>query len=96
MRQSDQLGIRFNKSAIRRQLIAGPLSQRSNGSIEAKFMNCSAVAAQYGHQLVVGYKPAPHFQKSLGHWYSVANRIVNADTEQGIQTDMQAAIQVTV
>ena len=59
-------GKAFNKAAIRRALIAAGLD-RSHGSIEAKFMNCSAAMADLGYaQLMVpGYKPAPNYQAAL-------------------------------
>jgi len=100
MQQTDSRGERINKSALRRSLIGsmevpGPLNARSHGSIEAKFMNVSAVAAQYGHRLVTGYKPAPHYQKVLRHWYAVAYNIVSQDTAAGHKTDMATALQAT-
>jgi hypothetical protein len=101
MQQCDIFGERINKSALRRQLIGtednpGPLYARSHGSIEAKLMNVSAVAQQYGHALVKGYKPAPHYQKSLTSWYVAARHVVTQDTELGHKTDVATAIQVTV
>jgi hypothetical protein len=101
MQQADQNGERVNKSAIRRELRGtdeqpGPLHARSNGSIEAKLMNVSAVAAQRGDVLVKGYKPAPHYQKSLSYYYVMARRIVASDTQQGVRTDLQVATTATV
>jgi 5-methylcytosine-specific restriction enzyme A len=70
MHDAWQAGTKFNKSAIRRELIGtdeapGPLHARSNGSVEAKLMNVSAAAVQLGIEPLKGYKPAPNFQKSL-------------------------------
>ena len=58
-------GISFNKSAIRRALMANELAARSNGSIEAKLMNFSAAAQDLGLPVVPGYKPAPNYQASI-------------------------------
>lgn len=63
----------MNKAQLVRTLIKDwPTSPaRSRGSIEAKFMNCSAVADQYGllpslpNGYVKGYKPAPNYQSDL-------------------------------
>jgi hypothetical protein len=101
MQQAQDNGIRFNKSAIRRELIGtdeapGPLHARSNGSVEAKFMNVSAVAAQRGDVLVAGYKPAKHYQKSLSYWYVMARRVVQQDSSAGQTTDLQTAVLATV
>lgn len=65
MELATEQGIKFNKSAIRRELIAGPLANRSNGSIEAKLMNVSAAAVDIGLRPLKGYKPAPNYQASL-------------------------------
>jgi hypothetical protein len=101
MQQADARGERVNKSALRRQLIGtdeqpGPLHARSNGSIEAKLMNVSAVAMTLGHVTVRGYKPAPHYQKSLRVWYVTASSIVRQDSDAGHKTDVATALQVTV
>lgn len=58
-------GQKFNKSQIRRELIAGPLSARSNGSLEAKWMNATAAANDLGLPTVKGYKAAPNYQKAM-------------------------------
>ena len=54
----------FNKSATRRALLPR-LNHRSEGSIEMKRMNISAVLADLGCAYLVGYKPAANYQKSL-------------------------------
>lgn len=95
LQQADSMGIKVNKSAMRRQLMAGPLSNRSNGSVEAKLMNCSAVAVAYGDEPAKGYKPAPNYQSAMRGWYQRAQRIVSADTAVGIPTDMATALEAT-
>ena len=65
MSECERNGIKFNKAQIRRELIAGGLA-RSHGSIEAKFMNCSAVAQKInGMHVVKGYKPLQNYQAAL-------------------------------
>ena len=57
-------GKSFNKSATRRALLP-KLNNRSEGSIEMKRMNISAILESIGCQYVVGYKPAYNYQHSL-------------------------------
>ena len=57
-------GLPFNKSITRRALLP-KLNHRSEGSIEMKRMNISAVLADLKCEYVVGYKPAANYQKSL-------------------------------
>ena len=65
MSECERNGIKFNKAQIRRELITGGLA-RSHGSIEAKFMNCSAVAQKInGMHVVKGYKPLQNYQAAL-------------------------------
>lgn len=64
-------GEKVNKAAAQRELMAGVCSERSRGSLDAKFMNFSAVAQKlnalpglpFGH--VQGYKPAPNYQRAM-------------------------------
>lgn len=64
-------GEKVNKAAAQRELMAGVCAGRSRGSLDAKFMNYSAVAVDnnmlpglpFGH--VKGYKPAPNYQKAM-------------------------------
>lgn len=64
-------GQKVNKAAAQRELMAGVCAARSRGSLDAKFMNYSAVAVErnllpglpFGH--VQGYKPAPNYQKAM-------------------------------
>lgn len=58
-------GKAFNKAAIRRALIAGPLAARSQGSIEFKLMNVSGVCASLGLPILPGYQPASNYQRDL-------------------------------
>ena len=91
-------GEKFNKSAIRRELIgtdteAGPLHARSNGAIEAKFMNCSAIVQQARLPgMVKGYKAANNVQAALLPTLRNAWELVRDDAERGIATTIDVAV----
>jgi hypothetical protein len=64
---SDELsGIPINKSFHRRALL-GLLNNRTEGSIEFKHQNISAVLIKLGLPFILGYKPYFKFQKLLEH-----------------------------
>ena len=97
MLSAQQRGEKFNKSAIRRELRGteqdqGPLYFRSNGSLEAKLMNCSAAAESLGMPIVKGYKPASNYQKALSYYMAESWRLVSDDTEHGIATEINVAV----
>jgi hypothetical protein len=54
----------YNKAEHRRALRAG-LSDRSDGSVEFKHQNISAVLKGMGEDWITGYKPAFNFQSAL-------------------------------
>ncbi|MEH6470443.1 MAG: HNH endonuclease [Halopseudomonas sp.] len=58
MRDSEQRGYKPIKSRIRKALMQGPLSERSDGSLEYRFQNISSVLADMGEEWIDGYKPA--------------------------------------
>lgn len=63
-------GQKFNKAAIRRELIGtadrqGPLFCRSNASIEFKLMNVSGCFRALGRLPLAGYQPAMNYQADL-------------------------------
>lgn len=63
-------GQKFNKAAVRRELIGtaekqGPLFCRSNGSIEFKLMNVSGCLKALGRHVLPGYQPAMNYQADL-------------------------------
>lgn len=60
----EQSRIAFNKSEIRRGILP-LLKNRSEGSIEFKNRNISAVLAKIGQPYVRGYLPAYNYQKQL-------------------------------
>jgi len=64
MLSKEQLGITFNKSEVRRRILP-LLKNRSNGSIEFKNRNISAVLARIGQPYIKGYVPAYNYQKQL-------------------------------
>ena len=97
MLAAQQRGDKFNKSAIRRELrgtdeLPGPLHARSNGSVEAKFMNASAAAQALGMPTVAGYKPAPNYQAALRPMLAKCWELVQDDVAKGIATDISVAV----
>ncbi len=64
MLSKEQAGIAFNKSEVRRGL-QPLLKDRSEGSIEFKNRNISAVLARIGQPYVGGYLPAYNYQRQL-------------------------------
>lgn len=54
----------YNKSAHRRKLMP-QLDQRSDGSVELKHQNISAVLIEQGMPFISGYKPRSNYQKLL-------------------------------
>jgi hypothetical protein len=63
MLHSELDGAEYNKSAHRRSLIA--LIGRTEGSVERKHQNISAVLNELALPTISGYKPLPNFQKSI-------------------------------
>ena len=63
MLHSELDGADYNKSAHRRSLIAR--IGRTDGSVERKHQNISAVLNELALPTISGYKPLPNFQKSI-------------------------------
>ena len=63
MLSSELNGLEYNKSAHRRSLIA--LIGRTEGSVERKHQNISAVLGELAIPMISGYRPLPNFQKSI-------------------------------
>jgi hypothetical protein len=91
MLDDDVSGKPYNKSARRRAL--AELTGRSDGSIEYKHQNISAVLKGLGETWIDGYKPAFNFQGSLvdavgrwlgqrPDWYAHASRSDGAPASQ--------------
>jgi hypothetical protein len=85
MLQEDVAGRPYNKSEHRRALVAN--IGRSEGSVEFKHQNVSAVLVGLGHTWINGYKPLPNFQDSLvdavARHLAVASLPAQAPTSQG-------------
>ena len=64
MLAAHQRGEKVNKAATRRALLA-KLNNRSEGSVELKRMNVSAVLESFGKPYLPGYKPAYNYQQQL-------------------------------
>src|ERR1700686_2713426 len=63
MLASERAGVSYNKSENRRRLMT--TVRRSEGSIERKLQNVSAVLDLLGVQWINGYKPLAHYQEAL-------------------------------
>lgn len=66
MLNKELLGQKYNKTEHRRALLP-KLNQRSQGSIEFKHQNISAVLLELGQTYIQGYKPAFNYQQQLKH-----------------------------
>lgn len=64
MLEREVRGQDYNKSAHRRQL-AAPLNNRTDGAIERKHQNISAVLIELGFVYIAGYKPLRNYQQLL-------------------------------
>jgi 5-methylcytosine-specific restriction protein A len=53
-------GTRYVKADVRRRYLEGPLKGRSKRSFEERMGNISAVRAEMGLPIIVGYKPKEH------------------------------------
>jgi len=63
MLRSELNGLEYNKSSHRRALVT--LIGRTEGSVERKHQNISAVLGELALPTISGYKPLPNFQKSI-------------------------------
>ena len=61
----EQSGRSYSKTDFRRRLIAGPLSGRSNGSIEFRMQNISSYRSQKGMTWIEGYRPRDHIGENV-------------------------------
>ncbi len=64
MLQKEQAGIPYSKTETRQRILPF-LKNRSNGSVEFKNRNVSAVLARMGQPYIRGYLPAYNYQKVL-------------------------------
>jgi len=61
----ERSGIPYSKTVYRRALISGPLSKRSEGSIEFRMQNISSFRANQGTEWIQGYKPMDHIGENV-------------------------------
>lgn len=80
-------GQNYNKSAHRKQLL-GKLNGRSEGAVERKHQNISAILLENGWPYINGYKP-------LGNYQSMLREIVEIRLRNDPSLD-EAAIQATI
>jgi len=64
MLQLELIGSKYNKTQHRRALME-QLDNRSDGSVELKHQNISAVLIEMGIPYIDGYKPRFNYQRSL-------------------------------
>jgi hypothetical protein len=64
MYEKEMRGEKYSKAAYRRNLLP-KLNQRSEGSVEFKHQNVSAVLLEAGYPYIKGYKPACNYQSLL-------------------------------
>lgn len=86
-------GRKYNKAEYRRALM-GHLSNRSEGSIELKHQNISAVLIEMGMPYIDGYKPRSNYQRSLLP-AAIADYLKNnPDLQNLFQRDVEAAPEI--
>jgi hypothetical protein len=66
MLDAELLGERYSKAKVRRKLVAGPLSDRSEQSIEYRMRNISTVLADHGRPTLSGYVAAKNVGSGVG------------------------------
>ncbi len=87
-------GQQYNKTDHRRKLIQ-LLNNRSNGAIERKHQNISAVLIELGCPYISGYKPLGNYQELL--FKIIADRLKNSDLfDQAAQAAVQMPAAVPV
>ncbi len=64
MLEKELQGTVFNKTGHRKALLKR-LKERSNGSVEFKHQNISAILLRIGRPFIKGYKPMPNYQHAL-------------------------------
>lgn len=99
MLANDIAGLPYNKAEHRRRLLP-LLRNRSEGSIEFKHQNISAVLKGLGENWILGYKPAFNFQTSLvdavARWLSVNSTWLTISPGIRSATGLQEAAQLWI
>ena len=83
----------FNKSAYRRDL-KKRLNNRSDGSIERKHQNISAILLELGLPYINGYKPLGNYQRAILPDAILAYLLNNPDMIQLIEKDVSQIPQI--
>jgi len=86
-------GRTYNKSEHRRRLL-GQLSNRSEGAVELKHQNISAVLIEMGIPFIEGYKPRGNYQRNL--LPAAIDRYIKANRELAILLECDADLEVSV
>ena len=99
MLANDIAGLSYNKAEHRRRLLP-LLRNRSEGLIEFKHQNISAVLKGLGENWILGYKPAFNFQTSLvdavARWLSVNSTWLTISPGIRSATGLQEAAQLWI
>ena len=85
----EKAGRKYNKSAFRRELLAGPLVTRNNQSIERRMQNISFFLEKNGRERIQGYKPL----SNLGAGVEVRLEKLLDIYELGGQSERSAGLQ---
>ena len=86
-------GVPYNKTQHRRAL-SQLLNNRSDGSIEMKHMNISAIMHELGMPAISGYKPYGNYQKNILPDAVLDQLTVNPDLTVMVNDDVNTIVQV--
>jgi hypothetical protein len=93
MYEKEMRGEKYSKTEHRRYL-KPKLNQRSDGSIEFKHQNISAVLLDSGYPYIKGYKPAKNYQSLLRdvvhHYLSMNEEIIIAQSDSLIEARIRS------
>ncbi|WP_367716393.1 DUF3883 domain-containing protein [Nitratireductor sp. GISD-1A_MAKvit] len=99
MLSDDISGQRYSKAEHRRQLLP-LLNNRSEGAVEFKHQNISAVLVALGEDWIQGYKPAFNYQTSLeeavARWLALTPSWLERQPMRGLPDGMRDAAQIWV
>jgi len=91
MLRSELEGIRFSKKEHRTRLLPS-LNNRTNGSVEFKYQNISAVLAKLGQYHIKGYKPRSNYQELLVNQVIKSLRRYGAELEPLLEKFAEEAV----
>jgi hypothetical protein len=97
MLQKELTGLKYNKAECRRNLIPF-LNNRSEGSVEFKHQNISAVLIKLGLPYIKGYLPRYNYQKILNEKvidFITANPALENAYEDFVESDLDVQIKTT-